>query len=179
MVYLCQVSSAPSSHSLTLSYLLSLTQTSSPLTPPLPHSHLLSLTPPLPHSHLLSPHISSSPHSLPHTSSPSHTPLIPSHLLSLTYPSYPHTLPHALCHSHLSYSGYDFGYLIRVLTCLKLPDKEQNFFELLSVYFPKVYDVKYLMKSCKNLKGGLQEVADSLEVRQERERGGGTSVLSL
>ena len=61
-------------------------------------------------------------------------------------------------------SGYDFGYLIRVLTCLKLPDKEQSFFELLSVHFPKVYDVKYLMKSCKNLKGGLQEVADSLEV---------------
>ena len=61
-------------------------------------------------------------------------------------------------------SGYDFGYLLRVLTCLKLPDKEQNFFDLLSVYFPKVYDVKYLMKSCKNLKGGLQEVADSLEV---------------
>lgn len=51
-----------------------------------------------------------------------------------------------------------------MLTCLKLPDKEQSFFELLSIYFPKVYDVKYLMKSCKNLKGGLQEVADSLEV---------------
>ena len=64
----------------------------------------------------------------------------------------------------LTCSGYDFGYLIRVLTCSKLPDKEQNFFELLSIYFPKVYDVKYLMKSCKNLKGGLQEVADSLEV---------------
>lgn len=63
-----------------------------------------------------------------------------------------------------SLSGYDFGYLLRVLTCFKLPDKENNFFELLSVYFPKVYDVKYLMKSCKNLKGGLQEVADSLEV---------------
>lgn len=65
------------------------------------------------------------------------------------------------------HSGYDFGYLLRVLTCSKLPDKEQNFFDLLSVYFPKVYDVKYLMKSCKNLKGGLQEVADSLEVSCE------------
>jgi len=27
-----------------------------------------------------------------------------------------------------------------------------------------MYDVKYLMKSCKNLKGGLQEVANELEV---------------
>jgi hypothetical protein len=26
----------------------------------------------------------------------------------------------------------------------------------LKIYFPNVYDVKYLMKSCKNLKGGLQ-----------------------
>lgn len=77
-----------------------------------------------------------------------------------------HTLSLSRTHAHGTHvhSGYDFGYLMRVLTCLKMPDKEQNFFELLSVYFPKVYDVKYLMKSCKNLKGGLQEVADSLEV---------------
>ena len=62
-------------------------------------------------------------------------------------------------------SGYDFGYLLRVLTCQKLPEDENEFFELMSLYFPKVYDVKYLMKSTKSLKGGLQEVADSLEVR--------------
>lgn len=53
---------------------------------------------------------------------------------------------------------------MRVLTGRKLPDDESDFFALMSLYFPKVYDVKYLMKSCKNLKGGLQEVADSLEV---------------
>ena len=29
-----------------------------------------------------------------------------------------------------------------------------------------MYDVKYLMKSCKNLKGGLQELANELEVRR-------------
>jgi hypothetical protein len=62
------------------------------------------------------------------------------------------------------HSGYDFGYLVRLLTNCKLPDKEKDFFELLSIFFPKLYDVKYLMKSCKSLKGGLQEVADSLEV---------------
>ena len=28
-----------------------------------------------------------------------------------------------------------------------------------------VYDIKYLMKSCKTLKGGLQEVADDLQAR--------------
>ena len=61
-------------------------------------------------------------------------------------------------------SGYDFGYLLRALTNQKLPEHESDFFQLLSIFFSKVYDVKYLMKSCKNLKGGLQEVADQLKV---------------
>lgn len=64
------------------------------------------------------------------------------------------------------HSGYDFGYLINLLTSQNLPKSEGEFFELLKTYFPNVYDVKYLMKSCKNLKGGLQEVANELEVRR-------------
>merc|ERR1712203_306818 len=62
--------------------------------------------------------------------------------------------------------GYDFGYLINLLTSQNLPKSEGEFFELLKTYFPNVYDVKYLMKTCKNLKGGLQEVANELEVRR-------------
>merc|ERR1719516_16366 len=62
------------------------------------------------------------------------------------------------------HSGYDFGYLINLLTNQNLPKTEADFFEQLKTYFPNVYDVKYLMKSCKNLKGGLQEVANELEV---------------
>merc|ERR1719154_61078 len=64
------------------------------------------------------------------------------------------------------HSGYDFGYLLRMLTNKAMPVDEANFFELLPEYFPKIYDIKYLMKSCKNLKGGLQEVADTLEVER-------------
>merc|ERR1719323_1749760 len=64
------------------------------------------------------------------------------------------------------HSGYDFGYLIHLLTNQNLPKTEEAFFENLKLYFPNVYDVKYLMKSCKNLKGGLQEVANELEVRR-------------
>ena len=62
-------------------------------------------------------------------------------------------------------SGYDFGYLLKMLTGKLLPDTENDFFELLKIFFPTIYDVKYLMKSCKNLKGGLEEVAKQLEVR--------------
>ena len=61
-------------------------------------------------------------------------------------------------------SGYDFGYLLNLLTNQDLPKTENEFFDILKIFFPCVYDVKYLMKSCKNLKGGLQEVAVELEV---------------
>ncbi|XP_041782018.1 CCR4-NOT transcription complex subunit 7-like isoform X1 [Anopheles merus] len=64
------------------------------------------------------------------------------------------------------HSGYDFAYLLKLLTDQNLPAEEGDFFELLRIYFPTIYDVKYLMKSCKNLKGGLQEVADQLELRR-------------
>merc|ERR1719511_485052 len=64
------------------------------------------------------------------------------------------------------HSGYDFGYLLSLLTNVNLPEGETEFFETLKIYFPNIYDVKYLMKSCKNLKGGLQEVAEMLEVER-------------
>ena len=63
-------------------------------------------------------------------------------------------------------SGYDFGYLLKILTCAPMPPDESQFFELLRTYFPCIYDIKYLMKSCKNLKGGLQDIADDLQVRK-------------
>lgn len=64
----------------------------------------------------------------------------------------------------ICYSGYDFGYLLKVLTCSPLPAEESEFFDLLRTYFPCIYDIKYLMKSFKNLKGGLQDIADDLQV---------------
>ncbi|KAI6652529.1 CCR4-NOT transcription complex subunit 7 [Oopsacas minuta] len=78
------------------------------------------------------------------------------------------------------HSGYDFGYLLRLLTCQNLPAEESEFFDLLRLYFPKVYDVKYIMKSCKNLKGGLQEVADTLVIERigEKHQAGSDSNLT-
>lgn len=64
------------------------------------------------------------------------------------------------------HSGYDFGYMLKILTSQPLPTDESEFFDLVKMFFPNIYDVKYLMKSCKNLKGGLQEVADQLEVER-------------
>lgn len=84
-------------------------------------------------------------------------------------------------------SYMDFGYLLKILTCQNLPDSESQFLQVclrrslvcvvkaqrltvllglqdLETYFPQTYDIKYLMKSCKSLKGGLQDVADDLKV---------------
>lgn len=52
-------------------------------------------------------------------------------------------------------SGYDFGYLVKLLTDARLPEEEHDFFQILNLFFPAIYDVKYLMKSCKNLKVNL------------------------
>lgn len=64
------------------------------------------------------------------------------------------------------HSGYDFGYLLKLLTCQNLPSVEPEFFNLLRIYFPTVYDIKYLMKFCSNLHGGLNRLAETLEVER-------------
>ncbi|XP_047322423.1 probable CCR4-associated factor 1 homolog 6 [Impatiens glandulifera] len=64
------------------------------------------------------------------------------------------------------HSGYDFGYLLKVLTCRSLPDTQSGFFKLLHMYFPIVYDIKHLMKFCNSLHGGLSKLAELLEVER-------------
>lgn len=64
------------------------------------------------------------------------------------------------------HSGYDFGYLLKLLTCQALPPGESDFFKLLQLYFPTLYDIKYLMKFCDNLHGGLNRLAETLEVER-------------
>jgi hypothetical protein len=55
--------------------------------------------------------------------------------------------------------------LQQVLTCQPLPTAEPEFFELLNLYFPCVFDIKYLMKFCDNLHGGLNKLAELLDVQ--------------
>lgn len=64
------------------------------------------------------------------------------------------------------HSGYDFGYLLKVLTCTPLPEGEPAFFKLLHTWFPCVYDVKYLMLVSDDLKGGLQKLAEDLSIER-------------
>ncbi|KZS91253.1 CAF1-domain-containing protein [Sistotremastrum niveocremeum HHB9708] len=62
------------------------------------------------------------------------------------------------------HSGYDFGYLVKLLTADNLPTMETEFFDQLRIWFPSVFDVKFIMRASKVLKGTLQDVADDLGV---------------
>ena len=53
---------------------------------------------------------------------------------------------------------------MKLLSNVSLPNTEETFFELLKTWFPTVYDIKYMMRASKILKGGLQDVADDLGV---------------
>lgn len=62
------------------------------------------------------------------------------------------------------HSGYDFAYLLKLLTNQPLPSKEEEFLHLLQIYFPCIYDIKVMLDapSCSNLHGGLSKIAESL-----------------
>ncbi|GAM34959.1 hypothetical protein TCE0_015r02889 [Talaromyces pinophilus] len=85
------------------------------------------------------------------------------------------------------HSGYDFGYLMKIMLCKPLPEDEEEFHKLLRIFFPSLYDIKYLMKHAgrnqtandspltpaalqviNNLgqKSGLQDIADELGVKR-------------
>lgn len=63
--------------------------------------------------------------------------------------------------------GYDFAYLIRMLEGQYLPDTETQFYNLLNIYFPSFYDVKYMVRDMETLRlGGLSKIATELNVRE-------------
>jgi len=60
------------------------------------------------------------------------------------------------------HSGYDYGYLLKLLTTQSLPADEKGFFETLKMYFPTIYDIKFMTSLCDGHFGGLQKLADDL-----------------
>lgn len=80
------------------------------------------------------------------------------------------------------HGGFDFAYLIRMLNGQNLPDDETSFYNLLSIYFPSFYDVKYMAREIETLKGGgLNKIAYDLNVRRigPQHQAGSDSLLTL
>mmetsp|Transcript_17411 Transcript_17411/g.34966 ORF Transcript_17411/g.34966 Transcript_17411/m.34966 type:complete len:311 (-) Transcript_17411:84-1016(-) len=76
------------------------------------------------------------------------------------------------------HSGYDYGYLLKLLTCSPLPNEEKDFFDLLYKYFPTIYDIKYMVSLVDGFWGGLQRTADDLNaVRIGPEHQAGSDAL--
>ena len=85
------------------------------------------------------------------------------------------------------HSGYDFGYLVKLMLCKPLPEDEIEYRKLLSIFFPSIYDIKFMVKHAQrsqmvndapltaaasniltNLgqKSGLQDLADELQIKR-------------
>ncbi|KAI6681293.1 hypothetical protein NL676_035174 [Syzygium grande] len=50
------------------------------------------------------------------------------------------------------HSGYDLGFLLKLLTGRSLPDTRAGFLDLVNIFFPMVYDIKHMLKFCNSLR---------------------------
>lgn len=79
------------------------------------------------------------------------------------------------------HSGYDFGYLVKLLTSNGLPQDQAGFFDVVKTFFPRLWDIKFLLRHAQRLnslgrlnpeasriigdlgqRSGLQDLADIL-----------------
>ena len=63
----------------------------------------------------------------------------------------------------------DFAYLLKYLLNSPLPQEEKKFIEDINLYFPNLYDIKYLVNDSENYKGGLNKLAKELDVERSGE----------
>ena len=75
---------------------------------------------------------------------------------------------------------FDFGYLLRLLTCKPLPAEEDEFRTQLRIFFPNIFDEKFMMTKCDQLHGGLNKLAQDLVVSRigQMHQAGSDSMLT-
>ena len=84
------------------------------------------------------------------------------------------------------HSGYDFGYLVKLMACTKLPNDQDEYTKLVRTWFPRIYDIKFLLRhaqrqsqrglvgtqasnilSALGQRSGLQDLAEELACSRE------------
>ena len=93
-------------------------------------------------------------------------------------------IPHSLFAEYLIVSGLvlnekitwicfngssDFAYLLKYLINDNLPEREEEFIDLVNLFFPNLYDIKFLVNDNEAYKGGLNKLAKELEVERSGE----------
>jgi len=64
--------------------------------------------------------------------------------------------------------GYDLGYLLKTMTSVPLPPVDTEFFDLLTTYFPSVYDARICSERfVHSQRKGLQDIADELNIKRQ------------
>lgn len=64
------------------------------------------------------------------------------------------------------HSGYDLGYLLSVMINTKLPAEKSEFIKYINIYFPSVWDLKYVLRSLSiSSKPTLLEIAEDIQLR--------------
>ena len=61
------------------------------------------------------------------------------------------------------HSGYDFGYLMKLMISIPLPDEESEFHSYLEKFFPSLFDIKFMVKHA----AARQMINDNTPVSQE------------
>lgn len=76
---------------------------------------------------------------------------------------------------------YDFGYFLKSITNLPLPESEQNFFDQLKIYFPNFYDIRYLVRFHDNFRCSLTRLGQELSLTRigTTHQAGSDSLLTL
>lgn len=79
------------------------------------------------------------------------------------------------------HGSYDFAYLLSLLINTALPETEDEFTQELITYFPSHFDIRILVKGNDYLHGGLNKIANTLDVFRvgKTHQAGSDSVVTL
>ena len=71
--------------------------------------------------------------------------------------------------------------MLRLVLNEDLPNDELDFLQTLKIYFPNLYDIKYLINDNDNFKGGLNKLAKELNVERtgEMHQAGSDSIVTI